>query len=213
MRILEEALTFDDVLLVPAHSNVLPAEVNLGTLLTRDIRMNIPMASAAMDTVTEAKLAIALAQEGGLGIIHKNMTIEAQARAVLTVKKFESGIIKDPYTVKADTTVREVIELTAKRHISGVPVIAGDNDLVGIVTSRDLRFETNHDQPVSEIMTAKDKLVTVKEGTDREDILRLLHQHRIEKILVVDDAFKLRGLITVKDIQKSTDHPNAWWMY
>jgi IMP dehydrogenase len=209
MRILEEALTFDDVLLVPAHSNVLPAEVNLGTLLTRDIRMNIPMASAAMDTVTEAKLAIALAQEGGLGIIHKNMTIEAQARAVLTVKKFESGIIKDPYTVKADTTVREVIELTAKRHISGVPVIAGDNDLVGIVTSRDLRFETNHDQPVSEIMTAKDKLVTVKEGTDREDILRLLHQHRIEKILVVDDAFKLRGLITVKDIQKSTDHPNA----
>lgn len=209
MRILEEALTFDDVLLVPAHSNVLPAEVSLGTLLTRDIRMNIPMASAAMDTVTEAKLAIALAQEGGLGIIHKNMTIEAQARAVLTVKKFESGIIKDPYTVKADTTVREVIELTAKRHISGVPVIAGDNDLVGIVTSRDLRFETNHDQPVSEIMTPKDKLVTVKEGTDREDILRLLHQHRIEKILVVDDEFKLRGLITVKDIQKSTDHPNA----
>lgn len=209
MRILEEALTFDDVLLVPAHSNVLPAEVSLGTLLTRDIRMNIPMASAAMDTVTEAKLAIALAQEGGLGIIHKNMTIEAQARAVLTVKKFESGIIKDPYTVKADTTVREVIELTAKRHISGVPVIAGDNDLVGIVTSRDLRFETNHDQPVSEIMTPKDKLVTVKEGTDREDILRLLHQHRIEKVLVVDDEFKLRGLITVKDIQKSTDHPNA----
>lgn len=209
MRILEEALTFDDVLLVPAHSNVLPAEVNLSTLLTRDIRMNIPMASAAMDTVTEAKLAIALAQEGGLGIIHKNMTIAAQARAVLTVKKFESGIIKDPYTVKATTTVREVIELTAQRHISGVPVIAGDNDLVGIVTSRDLRFETNHDQPVSEIMTPKDKLVTVKEGTDREDILRLLHQHRIEKILVVDDAFKLRGLITVKDIQKSTDHPNA----
>jgi IMP dehydrogenase len=209
MRILEEALTFDDVLLVPAHSNVLPAEVSLGTLLTRDIRMNIPMASAAMDTVTEAKLAIALAQEGGLGIIHKNMTIEAQARAVLTVKKFESGIIKDPYTVKADTTVREVIDLTAKRHISGVPVIAGDNDLVGIVTSRDLRFETNHDQPVSEIMTPKDKLVTVKEGTDREDILRLLHQHRIEKVLVVDDEFKLRGLITVKDIQKSTDHPNA----
>lgn len=209
MRILEEALTFDDVLLVPAHSNVLPAEVSLGTLLTRDIRMNIPMASAAMDTVTEAKLAIALAQEGGLGIIHKNMTIEAQARAVLTVKKFESGIIKDPYTVKADTTVREVIDLTAKRHISGVPVIAGDNDLVGIVTSRDLRFETDHDQPVSEIMTPKDKLVTVKEGTDREDILRLLHQHRIEKVLVVDDEFKLRGLITVKDIQKSTDHPNA----
>ena len=209
MRILEEALTFDDVLLVPAHSTVLPAEVNLSTQLTREIRMNIPMLSAAMDTVTEAKLAIALAQEGGLGMVHKNMTIEAQARAVLNVKKFESGIIKDPYTVTANTSVREVIELTAQRHISGVPVIAGDNDLVGIVTSRDLRFETNHDQPVSEIMTAKDKLITVKEGTDREEVLRLLHQNRIEKVLVVDDAFKLRGLITVKDIQKSRDYPNA----
>lgn len=209
MRILEEALTFDDVLLVPAHSNVLPTEVSLSTHLTREIRMNIPMSSAAMDTVTEAKLAIALAQEGGLGIIHKNMTIEAQARAVHNVKKFESGIIKDPYTVTADTSVREVIELTAQRHISGVPVIAGDNDLVGIVTSRDLRFETNHDQPVSEIMTPKDNLVTVKEGAEREEVLRLLHQHRIEKILVVDDSFKLSGLITVKDIQKSTDHPMA----
>ncbi|PWR00355.1 IMP dehydrogenase [Leucothrix pacifica] len=209
MRILEEALTFDDVLLVPAHSTVLPAEVSLSTQLTREIRMNIPMLSAAMDTVTEAKLAIALAQEGGLGMVHKNMSIEAQARAVRNVKKFESGIIKDPYTVTADTSVREVIELTAKRRISGVPVIAGDNDLVGIVTSRDLRFETNHDQPVSEIMTAKDKLITVKEGTEREEVLRLLHQNRIEKILVVDDSFKLRGLITVKDIQKSSDFPNA----
>ena len=209
MRILEEALTFDDVLLVPAHSTVLPAEVSLSTQLTREIRMNIPMLSAAMDTVTEAKLAIALAQEGGLGMVHKNMTIEAQARAVRNVKKFESGIIKDPYTVTADTSVREVIDLTAKRRISGVPVIAGDNDLVGIVTSRDLRFETNHDQPVSEIMTAKDKLITVKEGTEREEVLRLLHQNRIEKILVVDDSFKLRGLITVKDIQKSSDFPNA----
>lgn len=209
MRILEEALTFDDVLLVPAHSNVLPAEVDLSTQLTRDIRMNIPMLSAAMDTVTEAKLAIALAQEGGLGMVHKNMSIEAQARAVRNVKKFESGIIKDPYTVTADTSVREVIELTEKRRISGVPVVAGNNDLVGIVTSRDLRFETNHDQPVSEVMTAKDKLITVKEGASREEVLRLLHQNRIEKILVVDDAFKLRGLITVKDIQKSSDFPNA----
>jgi len=209
MRILEEALTFDDVLLVPAHSTVLPAEVSLSTQLTREIRMNIPMLSAAMDTVTEAKLAIALAQEGGLGMVHKTMSIDAQARAVRNVKKFESGIIKDPYTVTADTSVREVIELTAKRRISGVPVIAGDNDLVGIVTSRDLRFETNHDQPVSEIMTAKDKLITVKEGTEREEVLRLLHQNRIEKILVVDDSFKLRGLITVKDIQKSSDFPNA----
>ncbi|RVU86073.1 IMP dehydrogenase [Leucothrix sargassi] len=209
MRILEEALTFDDVLLVPAHSSVLPADVSLSTQLTREIRMNIPMTSSAMDTVTEAKLAIALAQEGGLGIIHKNMTIEAQARAVLNVKKFESGIIKDPYTVTAETTVREVIELTDKRRISGVPVIAGDNDLVGIVTSRDLRFETNHDQPVSNIMTPKEKLVTVKEGAEREEILNLLHKHRIEKILVVDDAFKLSGLITVKDIQKSSDFPNA----
>ncbi|PWQ95971.1 IMP dehydrogenase [Leucothrix arctica] len=209
MRILEEALTFDDVLLVPAHSSVLPAEVNLSTQLTREIRMNIPMTSSAMDTVTEAKLAIALAQEGGLGIIHKNMTIEAQARAVLNVKKFESGIIKDPYTVTAETTVREVIELTARRRISGVPVIEGDNNLVGIVTSRDLRFETNHDQPVSNIMTQKADLITVKEGAARSEILNLLHVNRIEKILVVDDAFKLSGLITVKDIQKSSDFPSA----
>jgi len=209
MRILEEALTFDDVLLVPAHSSVLPADVSLGTQLTREIRMNIPMTSSAMDTVTEAKLAIALAQEGGLGIIHKNMTIEAQARAVLNVKKFESGIIKDPYTVTAETTVREVIELTERRRISGVPVIEGDNNLVGIVTSRDLRFETNHDQPVSKIMTQKSDLITVKEGAERKEILNLLHTNRIEKVLVVDDAFKLSGLITVKDIQKSSDFPNA----
>jgi len=161
MRILEEALTFDDVLLVPAHSLVLPAEVSLATQLTREIRMNIPMASAAMDTVTEAKLAIALAQEGGIGMIHKNMSIEAQAADVLKVKKFESGIIKDPFTVTADTSVHDVIELTSLHNISGVPVVAGDNDLVGIVTSRDLRFETNHKQPVSQIMTPKDKLVTV----------------------------------------------------
>ncbi|MCL4151230.1 UNVERIFIED_CONTAM: hypothetical protein GTU68_044636, partial [Idotea baltica] len=209
MRILEEALTFDDVLLVPAHSTVLPAEVDLSTHLTREIRMNIPMLSAAMDTVTEAKLAIALAQEGGLGVVHKNMSIEAQASAVRHVKKFESGIIKDPYTVTADTTVRDVIDLTAKRRISGVPVVAGDNDLVGIVTSRDLRFETNHDQPVSQIMTPKEKLITVMEGADREEILGKLHQNRIEKLLVIDDSFKLRGLITVKDIQKSSDFPNA----
>jgi len=208
MRIVQEALTFDDVLLVPAHSTVLPKEVDLRTRLTREITLNIPLVSAAMDTVTEARLAIALAQEGGIGIIHKNMTAEQQAAQVRQVKKFESGMIKDPITVSPDTSIREVIELTRAYNISGVPVVEGAK-LMGIVTNRDLRFETRYDAPVSSIMTPQAKLVTVKEGTEREEILRLLHEYRIEKVLVVDDAFHLRGLITVKDIQKASDKPNA----
>ena len=208
MRILEEALTFDDVLLVPAHSTVLPAEVDLSTPLTKKITLNIPFLSAAMDTVTEANLAIALAQEGGLGIVHKNMTIDAQAKLISTVKRFESGIIKDPITVSPDITIGDVVAITKKHNISGVPVVDGE-DLVGIVTGRDLRFELNLDQPVSSIMTPKDKLITVKEGTSKGKIRSLLHEHRIEKVLVINDDFKLRGLITVKDIQKSTDFPYA----
>ncbi len=208
MRIAQEALTFDDVLLVPAHSNVLPKDVNLSTQLTRGITLNIPILSAAMDTVTEHRLAIALAQEGGIGIIHKNMTVEEQARQVRMVKKFESGVIKDPITVPPTITIGQLIELTRAENISGVPVVDGE-DLIGIVTSRDVRFETRFDQPVSAIMTPKEKLVTVKEGTDRETIQALLHEHRIEKVLVVDDDFRLRGMVTVKDIQKATDKPNA----
>ena len=209
MRILEEALTFDDVLLVPAHSSVLPNEVDLSTSLTKKITLNIPLLSAAMDTVTEAKLAIAIAQEGGLGIVHKNMTIEAQANIISSVKRFENGIIKDPITTSADTSISEVMELTAKHRISGVPVVENGDDLVGIVTSRDLRFVKEHDQPVSTIMTPKEKLITVKEGASKGEIKKLLHENRIEKVLVINDEFKLRGLITVKDIQQSTDFPNA----
>ncbi|MBE0511097.1 MAG: IMP dehydrogenase [Chromatiales bacterium] len=208
MRIVQEALTFDDVLLIPAHSNILPKDVDLRTQLTRGIALNIPLVSAAMDTVTEARLAIAMAQEGGIGIVHKNMTIEQQAAEVRKVKKFESGVIKDPITIHPTATIREVLELTRTQGISGVPVVDGD-ELVGIVTNRDMRFETRYDAPVSTIMTTKDKLVTVKEGADRDTILGLLHEYRIEKILVVDDAFCLRGLITVKDIHKATEKPNA----
>jgi IMP dehydrogenase len=208
MRIVQEALTFDDVLLVPAHSTVLPKEVDLKTRLTRGITLNLPLVSAAMDTVTEARLAIAMAQEGGIGIIHKNMTAEQQATEVRKVKKFESGVIKDPITVAPTATIREVLELTRAYGISGVPVV-DDSGLVGIVTHRDVRFETRYDAPVSAIMTPKAKLVTVKEGADKEEIKRLLHEHRIEKILVVDDAFRLKGMVTVKDIQKATDKPNA----
>lgn len=208
MRIAQEALTFDDVLLVPAYSNVLPRDVNLATKLTRDITINIPLLSAAMDTVTESRLAIAMAQEGGLGILHKNMTIEQQAEEVRKVKKFESGVVRDPVTVTPDTTIGEVVELTRTHNISGVPVVDGD-DLVGIVTSRDLRFETHYENPVSSIMTQKDKLVTVKEEASREKVLHLLHTNRIEKVLVVDDDFHLTGMITVKDIQKQTDNPLA----
>ncbi len=208
MRILEEALTFDDVLLVPAHSTVLPADVDLTTRITRDITLNIPLVSAAMDTVTESRLAIAIAQEGGMGVIHKNMSIEAHAREVSSVKKFESGVIVDPITVTPDYTVQNVLKLTHENKISGVPVVDG-NDLVGIVTSRDLRFETRMEAPVTSVMTPKERLVTVKKGATREEVQKLLHQHRIEKVLVVDDEFHLYGLITVKDIQKSTDFPLA----
>ncbi len=208
LRIAEEALTFDDVLLVPAHSTVLPKEVGLQTRLTRDITLSIPLVSAAMDTVTEARLAIAMAQEGGIGIVHKNMNYQAQAAHVLQVKKFESGVIKEPLTVTPETSIQEVLELTRANNISGVPVVQGE-DLVGIVTSRDLRFETQYDSPVSQIMTPKDKLITVQEGAARDEILKLLHEYRIEKVLVVNQDYQLRGLITVKDIQKATENPNA----
>ncbi len=209
MRVIEEALTFDDVLLVPAHSTVLPRDVELSTQLTRNIRLNIPLISAAMDTVTESRLAITLAQVGGIGIIHKNMSVEQQAHQVALVKKFESGVIKEPFTVTPDTTVQEVLELTHAKNISGVPVVTENDDLVGIVTSRDLRFETRMDESIQSVMTPKQRLVTVKEGADQDEVLGLLHAHRIEKVLVVDDAFKLRGMITVKDIQKARDYPNA----
>ena len=208
MENIKQALTFDDVLLTPARSSVLPRDVDLSTQLTKDIRLGIPLLSAAMDTVTESRMAICLAQEGGLSIIHKNMTPELQARNVSRVKKFESGVISDPITVTPNTSIGDVIELTRKKRISGVPVVA-DNHLMGIVTSRDLRFETRLDEPVSSAMTAQDKLVTVKEGASKEEILNLLHHHRIEKVLVVDDAFGLKGMVTVKDIQKSSDHPDA----
>jgi IMP dehydrogenase len=208
MRILEEALTFDDVLLLPGQSNVLPRDVDLRTRITRDLPLNIPMVSSAMDTVTEARLAIALAQEGGIGVIHKNMTIERQAGEVRTVKKFESGVVQDPMTIRPDTRVGEAIELTHKLGFSGLPVVDGE-DLVGIVTRRDLRFETRYNEPVSSIMTPKEKLVTVHEGASREEAIELLHEHRIEKVLVVDEDFHMRGMITLKDIQKSTDNPHA----
>jgi IMP dehydrogenase len=208
MRIVQEALTFDDVLLLPAHSTVLPREVDLATQLTREIRLNIPLLSAAMDTVTEARLAITLAQEGGIGIIHKNMNADQQAHQVRLVKKFESGVIKDPICVSPETSIREVLALTAQYNISGVPVVQGEQ-LVGIVTKRDLRFETRLDAPVASIMTPRERLVTVLEGAEREEVVQLLHKHRIEKVLVVNDRFQLRGMITVKDIQKSTDFPNA----
>jgi len=208
MRILSEALTFDDVSLVPAYSNVLPRDVDLGTRLTRNIRLNLPIVSAAMDTVTEARLAITMAQSGGIGIIHKNMTIERQAAEVRLVKKFEAGVIRDPITVGPQTSIREVMQLTRGHNISGVPVVDGEQ-LVGIVTNRDLRFEKKPEDPVKNIMTRKERLVTVKEGAAEEEVLALLHKHRIEKVLVVDDAFRLRGMITVKDIQKARDNPNA----
>ena len=208
MRIVQEALTFDDVLLLPAYSATLPKDAVLKTRLTRHIGLNIPLVSAAMDTVTESSLAIALAQEGGIGIIHKNMSPEQQAAQVRRVKKFESGVIKDPIVVSPSVTIREVLELTRAHRISGVPVVDGE-DLVGIVTSRDLRFETQFDAPVSKAMTPKERLITVQEGADKEEVVTLLHKHRIEKVLVVNDNFQLRGLITVKDIQKSSDFPDA----
>ena len=208
MEHIKQALTFDDVLLTPAKSSVLPRDVSLSTQLTQQISLGIPLLSAAMDTVTEARMAICMAQEGGLGIIHKNMSSELQAKYVAKVKKFESGVINDPITVSPTTSIGDVLALTRKHRISGVPVVDGDN-LVGIVTGRDLRFETRLDEPVSKAMTQKDKLVTVKEGASKDEIQDLLHEHRIEKVLVIDGQFHLKGLITVKDIQKSSDHPNA----
>ncbi len=208
LRIAQEALTFDDVLLLPGYSEVLPKNVSLKSRLTRDIELQVPLVSAAMDTVTESGLAIAMAQEGGVGIIHKNMTIEAQAAHVRSVKKYESGVVKDPITVSPETTVRELIDITLANKISGLPVVDG-KDLVGIVTGRDIRFESRLDTRVEEIMTKKDRLVTVLEGTDLDTVKNLLHKNRIEKVLVVNEDFELKGLITVKDIQKSQDFPNA----
>lgn len=208
MRIKEEGLTFDDVLLKPAYSNVLPREVDLATRMCRGITLNIPLLSAAMDTVTEARLAITLAQEGGMGIIHKNMSAEDQAAQVAMVKKFESGIVHDPITVRPDQTIREVLEITRANHFSGMPVV-DKGETVGIVTNRDLRFETQLDAPVTSVMTPKDRLVTVREGADKAEVLSLLHKHRIEKVLVVNEHFQLRGLITAKDFQKATDNPRA----
>lgn len=208
MRILQEALTFDDVLLVPAYSEVLPREVDLSTQLTRTIRLNLPIVSAAMDTVTEARLAIAIAQEGGIGIIHKSMTVETQAREVARVKKYESGVVLDPITVSPDATLREVLALTRANGISGMPVVQG-RQVVGIVTSRDLRFQRALDTLVSSVMTPKERLVTVRENTPREIVLDLFHKHRIEKVLVVGVNGELKGLVTVKDVQKATDRPRA----
>jgi IMP dehydrogenase len=208
MRIAKEALTFDDVLLQPDYSDVLPHEVDLSTTLTPEITLNIPLLSAAMDTVTESRLAIALAQEGGIGIIHKNMQPDQQAREVRKVKKYESGIVRDPITVSPDMTIREVIGLTRAMNISGVPVVE-DKDTLGIVTHRDLRFETQLDAPVSTVMTPKEKLITVREGAPDEEVMSLLHQHRIEKVLVVTEDFELRGMITAKDFQKASDYPHA----
>ena len=208
MRIVHEALTFDDVLLQPSYSDIMPREVDLTSQLTRELRLNIPIISSAMDTVTESRLAITLAQEGGIGIIHKNMPPERQAQEVSLVKKYESGIIADPITVSPDLSIEEVIDVTRKNNISGVPVVKG-KDLLGIVTNRDLRFETQYMAPVSSVMTPKERLVTVKEGAGSEEVLTLLHKHRIEKVLVVDQKFQLKGMITAKDFQKATDFPLA----
>ncbi|MDD3884638.1 MAG: IMP dehydrogenase [Gallionella sp.] len=208
MRIIQKALTFDDILLVPAYSNVLPRDVSLRTQLTRNISLNIPLLSAAMDTVTEGRLAIALAQEGGIGIVHKNMTSAEQAAEISKVKRFESGVVKDPITITPDMSVRDVLGLTRRHKISGLPVVQG-KQVVGIVTNRDVRFESNLDQPISSIMTPRERLITVRENTSLDEARNLMHKHRIERVLVVNDNFELRGLMTVKDILKSSEHPNA----
>ena len=208
MRLLEQALTFDDILLVPAHSTVLPKEVSLATQLTQNITLNIPLLSAAMDTVTESELAIAMAEEGGIGIIHKNMNPHHQAEHVLKVKRFESGVVSNPIVIDPNMSVQEVINLTKKHKISGLPVIE-NNKVVGIVTNRDLRFEENLNQPVKNVMTPRERLVTVNEKASKEEVMRLLHQYRLERLLVIDAKDQLKGLITVKDIQKSSDHPYA----
>jgi IMP dehydrogenase len=208
MRVIQKALTFDDVLLLPAHSRVLPREVSLKTRLTRKLELNIPLVSAAMDTVTEARLAIAMAQEGGIGIVHKNLTPQAQAVEVAKVKRFESGVLRDPMTISPDMTVREVMALQQQYKISGFPVVKSGK-VVGIVTNRDLRFEAELDQPVKSIMTPQRKLITVREGASREEARALMHRHRLERVLVIDDEFRLMGLVTVKDILKESEHPNA----
>jgi IMP dehydrogenase len=208
MRLLQKALTFDDVLLVPAHSAILPRDVSLSTRLTRKIKLNMPLVSAAMDTVTEARLAIALAQEGGIGIIHKNLEPKEQAAEVAKVKRYESGVLKDPITIPPTMTVREVLQLTRMHKISGLPVVDAGK-IVGIVTNRDLRFETRYDETVGNIMTPRDRLVTVKEGATTDEAKALMHKHRLERVLVINDAWEMRGLMTVKDIQKSSDYPLA----
>ena len=208
LRIAEEALTFDDVLLLPAHSEVLPKTVSLETKISRSIDLKIPLISSAMDTVTESRLAIAMAQEGGLGVIHKSMSIEKQAREVRSVKKFESGVVRDPFTIPVTATIRDLVSLMKENDISGMPVL-DNSGLVGIVTSRDVRFEVNLDATVDTIMTPKQKLVTVGEGFELDKVKELLHRHRIEKILVVNNESELKGLITLKDIRKSEDFPNA----
>jgi IMP dehydrogenase len=208
MRVIQKALTFDDVLLLPAHSRVLPREVSLKTRLTRNLEINLPLVSAAMDTVTEARLAIAIAQQGGIGIVHKNLSPQAQAAEVAKVKRFESGVLRDPMTVNPEMTVREVMALQREQRISGFPVVK-NGKVVGIVTNRDLRFETNLDQPVKAIMTPQRRLITVREGASREEAKELMHRHRLERVLVIDEEFHLKGLVTVKDITKEFEHPNA----
>jgi IMP dehydrogenase len=208
MRVIQKALTFDDVLLLPAHSRVLPREASLKTRLTRKLQLNLPLVSAAMDTVTESRLAIAMAQEGGIGIVHKNLAPKAQAAEVAKVKRFESGVLRDPMTISPEMPVREVIALQRERKISGFPVV-NNGRVVGIVTNRDLRFETRLDQPVKAIMTPQEKLVTVREGATRQEAMELMHRHRLERVLVVDGDFQLKGLVTVRDILKESEHPNA----
>src|SRR3954469_9566504 len=209
MRVIQKALTFDDVLLLPAHSRILPRDASLRTRLTRQLELNMPILSAAMDTVTEARLAIAIAQEGGIGIVHKNFTVQAQAAEGAKVKRFESGVLRDPMTIPPEMTVRQVIELQRSHKISGFPVVKKGGKVVGIVPNRDLRFETELDQPVKNIMTPQKKLITVREGATREEAMKLMHQHRLERVLVVDDEFHLKGLVTVKDIMKESEHPDA----
>jgi IMP dehydrogenase len=209
MRVIQKALTFDDVLLLPAHSRILPRDASLKSRLTRELELNIPLVSAAMDTVTEARLAIAIAQEGGVGIIHKNLSPAAQAAEVAKVKRFESGVLRDPMTIPPDMTVREVMALQQQHKISGFPVVKNGGKVVGIVTNRDLRFETELDQPVKNIMTPRAKLITVREGASRAEAMALMHRHRLERVLVVDEDFTLKGLVTVKDILKEVEHPNA----
>jgi len=208
MRVIQKALTFDDVLLLPAHSRVLPRDVSLKTRLARALELNIPLVSAAMDTVTESRLAIAIAQEGGIGIVHKNLPPKAQAAEVAKVKRFESGVLRDPMTVTPEMTVRDVIALQKQHKISGFPVLKGDK-VVGIVTNRDLRFEAKLDQQIKSIMTPQRKLITVRDGASREEAMQLMHRHRLERVLVVDEEFRLKGLVTVKDILKESENPNA----